>query len=90
MTKYAVLVHGKDGSPDSGWLPWTKRELEAHGYHCEAPAFPPQDDSKLADWFPVFNHLKQACKPNHQDNDRSKPKPLMFSTSLYLVQHIVE
>jgi uncharacterized protein len=58
MPRHAVLVHGKGGSPETSWLPWLWQELQARGYNCESPSFPPQDDSKLADWFVVFNRLK--------------------------------
>lgn len=27
------------------------------GYDCRVPTFPPEDDSKLTDWFTVFNNL---------------------------------
>lgn len=58
MTKFAVLAHGKDGAPSKGWLPWAKRKLKDQGFVCETPAFPPQDDSKPADWFSIFNRLQ--------------------------------
>jgi predicted alpha/beta hydrolase family esterase len=55
--KTAVLIHGKDGSPTTSWLPWLKHELENESFRCIAPTFPPQDDSKLQDWFAVLNDL---------------------------------
>ncbi len=55
--KHAVLVHGKDGSPDKGWLPWTRRQLEQRGYVVQTPTFPPQDDSRLTQWFMILDKL---------------------------------
>ena len=56
--KFAVIVHGKGGSPDTSWLPWIKSALEARGYVCLALTFPNEPNSKLADWFTVFDTLK--------------------------------
>lgn len=55
--KHVVLIHGKNGSPTTSWLPWLKARVEERGYLCAAPKFPPQDDSKLTDWFTVFSDL---------------------------------
>lgn len=55
--KYAAIIHGKDGSPTTSWLPWLKEKLESRGVTCEAPTFPPESDSKLADWLTVLGSL---------------------------------
>jgi len=52
-----ILIHGKGGSPTSSWLPWMRRELAHRAVDSLAPTFPPQDDSRLADWFTVLNAL---------------------------------
>lgn len=57
MSKTAVLVHGKGGSPDASWLPWLAHELTQRSYSCVLPTFPHNDDSKLAEWFSVFGRL---------------------------------
>ena len=35
-----------------------RSELSKSGVQSIAPTFPPQDDSKLADWFTIFNDLR--------------------------------
>lgn len=55
--QFAVIIHGKGGSPDTSWVPWLKQKLEHNNYVSIAPAFPSQDDSKLLDWFTEFNKL---------------------------------
>lgn len=38
--KRAVILHGTNGNPDSIWLPWLKKQLEANGYSVFAPLLP--------------------------------------------------
>lgn len=38
--KKAVLLHGTDGTPDGGWRPYVKAELEKRGYEVWVPALP--------------------------------------------------
>ena len=38
--KKAVLLHGTDGSSESNWLPWLKRQLEARGFEVFSPSLP--------------------------------------------------
>jgi predicted alpha/beta hydrolase family esterase len=60
--KYAVIIHGKDGSPNTSWLPWLKRKLEAHDIDCEVPTFPPEGGSMLAAWLTILNDLQVDLK----------------------------
>jgi uncharacterized protein len=41
--KRAVILHGTSGSPDYGWLPWLKRELQKNHYDVFAPLLPHND-----------------------------------------------
>jgi predicted alpha/beta hydrolase family esterase len=56
-SKYAVITHGKGGSPNASWILWLKLQLETYNYICKTPSFPPQDNSKLSDWFIELNKL---------------------------------
>ncbi len=41
--KRFVFLHGKGGTPESGYWPWLKRKLEARGYEVETPVLPNSD-----------------------------------------------
>lgn len=56
-SRQAVLVHGKGGSPETSWLPWMREQLTARGYEVVVPKFPPGDDSRLAEWFQIFQSM---------------------------------
>ena len=50
--KKVVLVHGWGGTPDEGWFPWLKGELEAKGFEVAAPQLPNTDEPRIAAWVP--------------------------------------
>lgn len=64
MTKRAVLVHGWEGTPEGGWRPWLKTELENRGFEVLAPTMPETDTPTLEKWLP---HLQEvAGQPDDQ------------------------
>ena len=64
MTKRAFIIHGWDGYPEEGWLPWLKRELEARGFEVTIPAMPESAAPKIGTWIP---HLaKLIGEPDEQ------------------------
>lgn len=44
------IVHGWDGSPNEGWFPWLKAELEKRGYAISVPALPHPERPTIEDW----------------------------------------
>lgn len=50
--KRAFIIHGWDGTPQEGWLPWLKRELEARGFYVEVPRMPDTHAPKIEVWVP--------------------------------------
>jgi uncharacterized protein len=50
MAKRVFIVHGWEGSPDGGWLPWLKRELETKGFSVYALAMPNANHPKVGEW----------------------------------------
>ncbi len=48
--KRAIIVHGWGGTPDEGWLPWLKTELEKQGFAVEVPIMPDTERPTIAAW----------------------------------------
>ncbi|MDQ5938347.1 MAG: serine hydrolase [Patescibacteria group bacterium] len=56
MKKRVFLIHGWDGSPDKGWRPWLKKELEANGFEVQALALPNPRTPELQTWLDHINN----------------------------------
>ena len=48
--KRVFIVHGWASSPEDGWFPWLKKELEQKGFQVEVPAMPDPDEPKIESW----------------------------------------
>lgn len=48
--KRAVVIHGWGHSPESGWLPWMKAELESAGWQVDVPAMPDSEMPTIEAW----------------------------------------
>jgi predicted alpha/beta hydrolase family esterase len=46
----AILVHGWGGTPEHGWFPWLKKELERRSWQVEAPLMPNTDEPVRDEW----------------------------------------
>lgn len=56
--KKALLIHGSGGSPEGGFLPWLKSELEKEGYEVMTPQFPISlETQKLENWLSVADEV---------------------------------
>ncbi len=50
MTKRAIFIHGWGGTPEEGWIPWLKKELEKGEFEVHVPAMPDTDNPKFKLW----------------------------------------
>lgn len=50
--KKVIIVHGWDGTPDEGWFPWLKKELESKGFEVLVPQLPDAENPRINTWVP--------------------------------------
>jgi predicted alpha/beta hydrolase family esterase len=48
--KRVFSIHGWEGHPESGWLPWLRNELEKKGFSVIVPAMPNTNRPKMREW----------------------------------------
>lgn len=56
MSKRVFIVHGWEGTPNEGWFPWLKSELEKKGFKVNVPAMPNTAEPKIDPW---VSHLEK-------------------------------
>jgi leucyl-tRNA synthetase len=56
--KRAVIMHGKNETPEGKWYPWLKDQIEQAGLKCEVPALGADEVPKLADWTAKLEKVK--------------------------------
>ena len=54
MNKRVFVVHGWDGTPEDGWFPWLKRELETRGFEVFIPQLPDAGSPRIHKWVPAL------------------------------------
>jgi len=53
--KKVLIVHGSGGSPNGGWIPWMKKNLEKEGFQVMCPQFPIASETQtLKNWMNVI------------------------------------
>jgi predicted alpha/beta hydrolase family esterase len=62
--KRVILIHGWEGSPEDGWKPWLKSELEKEGFFVIVPAMPDPAHPKMKAW---LSHLKKSVGTPDKD-----------------------
>ncbi|HUT96097.1 MAG TPA: alpha/beta fold hydrolase [Candidatus Paceibacterota bacterium] len=50
MQKRVFIIHGWDGSPEEGWFPWLKKELETKGFNVIIPQLPRPEEPRINNW----------------------------------------
>ena len=53
--KRVYLIHGWNGSPDGGWKPWLKQELEKQGFEVTIPTMPNSAHPQMDEWLDNLN-----------------------------------
>jgi len=62
MPKRVFAIHGWEGTPDSNWFPWLKKELEKKGFEVFVPQMPNAAHPKMGEW---MAHLRKIVgKPD--------------------------
>jgi len=57
MQKRVFIIHGWGGSPQEGWFPWLKKELEKRGFVVQVPSMPDSEEPKIETWIPYLAKL---------------------------------
>src|SRR3989338_1307247 len=57
MHKRAFIIHGWDGTPEEGWLPWLKTELKKQGFEVVAPRMPDAARPRIFNWIPKISEI---------------------------------
>lgn len=52
--KKVFIVHGWDGTPEEGWFPWLKKELETLGFEVFVPQLPEAGSPRIFKWVPAL------------------------------------
>jgi len=50
MKKRVIVAHGWEGTPEEGWFPWIKKELEANGFDVFIPQLPDPENPRIQKW----------------------------------------
>ena len=54
MKKRVFVAHGWDGTPEEGWFPWLKNELETKGFEVHVPELPGTGSPRIHKWVPAL------------------------------------
>ena len=54
MKKRVIIAHGWKGTPQSGWFPWLKQELEMRGFEVLIPQLPDTENPRIEKWIPAL------------------------------------
>jgi len=62
--KRIYIIHGWEGSPESNWFPWLRRELEKRGFEVTIPEMPNADHPVFSEW---LEHMQKVVKNPDQN-----------------------
>lgn len=58
------LIHGYGGTPDEGWRPWLRAELEKRGHEVFIPAMPDTQHPRVGPWVAALQELVGEPRPD--------------------------
>ncbi|MCX6714471.1 MAG: alpha/beta fold hydrolase [Candidatus Uhrbacteria bacterium] len=64
MHKRVFMIHGWDGTPEHGWFPWLKLELEKQGFEVIAPQMPEANAPRIYNWVPALSNVVGEADEN--------------------------
>ncbi|HIH31193.1 TPA: DUF1749 domain-containing protein [Candidatus Woesearchaeota archaeon] len=62
--KSAIIVHGWDGDPNTGWFVWLEKELKKKGYEVIKPIMPDPAHPKIKKWVNKLATLAKNADEN--------------------------
>ena len=62
--KKLIIVHGWEGSPEGGWFPWLKSEMERKGWEVHIPALPNSNNPKIHEWLGLLAQVADSVDEN--------------------------
>jgi len=66
MKKRVFIAHGWDGSPEEGWFPWLKKELESKGFEVFVPQLPDAGTPRIENWVPKLAETVGEISPDEE------------------------
>lgn len=57
MQKRIFIFHGWDGTPEEGWFPWLKKELEIRDFSVVVPQLPDAEEPRINNWIPEIKKI---------------------------------
>ena len=54
MARRVFIIHGWDGTPQEGWFPWLKQQLEERGFQVYVPQMPEANKPRIQNWVPAL------------------------------------
>lgn len=55
MQKRVFFIHGWEGSPEEGWRPWLREQLEAKGFMCLNLSMPNTNFPQMGEWIATLS-----------------------------------
>lgn len=62
--KRVFIIHGWEGTPESNWFPWLKKQLEAQGFEVMVPAMPNTDNPIFFEWLAYLQKIVGKADKN--------------------------